>query len=220
MSVSRQKATLYYHEVLEAMPVPDCPACARAEAMLKKYFEVFIGDGINSVDFALKFREEYGFCNHHTYQFLSFRDTTAITFTHKDLLDFQLKDVRKNAPVDKRLTKCYVCEMALESEELTLGVFANFVDDAEMKEAYLKSDGFCIPHYRRLQETMKRVPEWVMEFQERKWTELSALAGKYLDFCNGSLGDRRPVLNEEEKVVWKKLTRYVQGYEGLPVRER
>ncbi len=218
MAISHQKATLYYHEILGSMDVRDCPACAHIEAMLKKYFEIFLPDGINSIDFALRFRESYGFCNHHTYQFLATRDTTAIAFTHKDLLDVQIKDVGRKTDADRKLPECSVCKMALETEELHLGVLAEFADDADMKSAFLKSEGYCVPHYRRLQETMRKVPGWIVEFQEKKWKELSELSGKYLDYCNGSLGDRRPVLTEEEKVVWKKLTRFVAGYEGLPVR--
>lgn len=221
MPVSREKATIYYHEILESMPVPDgCPVCARAEAHLKKYFEVFLPDGINSVDFALRFRESYGFCNHHAYQFASFRDTTALTFTHKDLLDRQIESIRGKSDALRKLGKCSVCEMTLDDEELALAVFALFAEDTEMKAAYLKSGGFCVPHYRRLQELARKLPAYVADFQEQKWKELSALAGKYLDYCNGSLGDRRPVLNDEEKVVWKKLVRFTMGYEGMPAGER
>lgn len=207
-----------YFAVRDACQTQECPICWLVNKHIENYFDTLLYENVNDSGFRNRFRTNYGFCNYHTYQFASYNDGLAIALTHRDLLSAALDGLQSQSqryleqPVP---TGCLVCELAAEEERRNLMVIVDFLPDAEFQTALLASAGLCLPHYRGLIKQMRVAPPaWLAEFQLRMYAELLQQLDRYLESCNFSLGDRRPILNREESLVWQRAVKMLLGYEG------
>ena len=54
-------------------------------------------------------------------------------------------------------------------------------NEEELKDFFTKGDGLCAPHYGRLLETSKYIPEWLIEFHNHKFTELFRRTDQFIE---------------------------------------
>ena len=208
---------LPYFKVLDSFNTKECPVCFLVKDRIDRYFDNLIYENINDVGFRKQFRENQGFCNYHSFKFLSYNDGLAISITHRDLLidiieKFNEKDVKSS--LRKRASKCIICGLIKEVETRYISVIIEYLNDDEFKSKLLSSEGLCIPHYKILLTEMKALPKWLTDFHIKRYNEILTKLDKYLDSCNFSLGDKRPLLTDDEKLIWRKLVKILFGFEG------
>jgi len=208
---------LLYFKVLDSFKTKQCPVCFLVKDRIDRYFDNLIYENINDVGFRKQFRENQGFCNYHSFKFLSCNDGLAISITHRDLLidiieKLNKKDVKSF--LRKRANKCIICELIKEAETMYISVIIKYLNDDKFKTKLLSSEGLCIPHYKKLLTKTKTLPQWFTDFHIKRYNEILTKLDKYLDSCNFSLGDKPPLLTDDEKLIWKKLVKTLFGFEG------
>ncbi len=205
---------LPYFKVLDSFKTDECPICFLAKESIEKYFETLLYENITDIDFNKRFRENNGFCNFHSYKFLSYNDSIAISITHKLLLKDRIKEL-ENIQVykNKKKSKCIICEYAKDTEKRYLSVIKDYLNDKEFKDFFQKSDGLCIPHYKDIISKNKHLPKWFFDFHIKKYEENLFIINQYLDHCNyPEIKKSSKHLNNKE--IWKKIVKILFGYNG------
>ena len=203
---------LPFFTLIDSLETKKCPICFLIKDSIEKYFQNLLYENITSVDFNKRFRESNGFCNIHSYKFLSYNKSVAISLTHKLLLKDKIKKIKNiHLNSNNKKKKCIICEYAKESEKRYLSIMKDFLEDKEFKDHFLKSDGLCIPHYKKF--IYKNIPRWFIEFHIKKYEENLFELNQYLDNCN--YADNKKILkHSNNKEIWKKVVEILFGYEG------
>jgi len=207
---------LPYFELVGSFNAKECPICFLIRDRIERYFDNLLYENINDSSFRKQFRENHGFCNYHSYKFLRYNDGLAISLTHRDLL-IDMKEELKAGKIrysSSKKKKCIICELAKKAEERYILLIKEYLDDEEFKSQFLLSEGLCVSHYEILLAKMKFPPQWLTDFHIKKYEEILAKIDRYIDSCNFSLGDKRPLLIDGEKLIWKKVIKILFGYEG------
>jgi len=212
-----EKHNLYY-DILESFQNPGCPACFHINKSTEKYFDDILYEGAADYGFIENFRKNKGFCNFHAYKLAAYKNGLAVVSLYRYLLldrleeysspNFHIKHHFKN--------KCQACDFTSNAENNYISTFCEFINETELSEPLVKSDGFCLPHFTKLSDILHgKLPNWLSEFQISRFQVLKHQLERYLDFQNYSLGDNRPDLSHEEQRVYQKVVRLVNGYEGM-----
>jgi len=208
---------LSYFAVLDAFNSKECPVCFLVKQQIEKYFDNLLYEDVNDIIFRREFRKNHGFCNYHSYKFLSYNDGLAISLTHRDLIVDVIEGLKSKSIkyLSKRGSdKCIVCDLAKEAEERYASVIIEYMDDEDFQSKLLSSEGLCVPHYKTLLTKMKSPPKWLTDFHLKRYKDILSRLDKYLDSCNFSLGEKCPVLTNNEKLIWQKTVKMLFGFEG------
>jgi len=209
-----------YFEVMDSLEVNECPICYLISDRIEKYFDTLLYEQITDFGFRKEFSKNQGFCKFHSYKFLSYNDGLAVSLTHRDLIEnaineFSTKKIklfRKLFKIENKKT-CMVCKYQNKIEKHYISVLNDYLDDLELKNKFLSSEGLCIFHYRILFKMNSNLPDWFRQFHINKYKELLRQIDKYIDSCNCTLGDKRPELNNNEKTIWKTAVKILFGKE-------
>ena len=170
------------------------------------------------IGFRIKFREQNGFCNFHSYKFLKYNDSLAVSLTHKDLLFQKIKQYKKKSykKTGKNKQKnCLICDKAKDAEQRYISEMIEYLNDSEFKNKFIGSEGLCIPHFEFLLQRNKKIPDWFIRYNKLKYKKLLDDINKYTEACNASLGDIRPALSKDEANSWRKIIGILSGFEGM-----
>jgi len=209
---------LGYYEVLDSFKAKECPLCSFVKTRIEKYYDNLLYENVNNIGFRERFYKNKGFCNHHTYKLLSYHDGLAVSLMHKDFLKDVIEESSKpkiRTLYKKTNNECIICEHAEETENIYIYELTNFFNDFKMKDKYLQSEGFCIPHYRAIINLKKELPDWLKEFQLARYKELLVQLYKYLESNNVTNNKKEIILTGEEKLIWNKIIKTLYGYEGI-----
>lgn len=213
----REKHIAFFR-LLDACGEPECPVCHLVRRRVEQYFDGLLYEKVNDPEIRKRFRAAGGFCNPHSFQFMSCHDGLAASILYRDLLATWLK--RPAAlPVPSRsglLPGCPACREKARAEDACLSLLVEFLEDEQLKTALLSSDGLCLPHLSGLAERLRghkqAIPDWLMEFQRSLTGSIVAALSTYLDSCNYSLGRERPQLSREQELAWKRAVRKSAGF--------
>ncbi len=208
---------LHYFKALEAFREKECPICFLVKKANLGYFDSLLSERVSEISFHENFVRDNGFCNLHSYQFLSYNQGLGVTRAHHYLLKSWLSELTNKKlkffkPSGK--VKCGACEFIREMENNYFALIKEYWKNKEFKTAILSSSGFCAIHYKKLLKFAGKIPDWLQKFQIQKYQELLAELKLYLDFCNFSLDQKRPALTREQELVWKKAVQMMAGQEG------
>jgi hypothetical protein len=177
------------------------------KSRVEKFFDVLLYENVNDVQLREKFRKNFGFCPQHSYKLLSYNDVLAVALLHKDLLEDVVKNLKsRKKKLYPETKKCIVCELIKEVEERYTKVVLEYINDAEFKEKFLSSEGFCVPHFKLCLENIKDRPVWFLDFHLEKYKYILSSLEKYIESCNFA-ENKKINLTEEEKFVWKKIVK-------------
>lgn len=202
-----------YFALVDALETSGCPICTQVETGLKKYLDTLLYEGINDVGFRRRLRKNRGFCSYHAHLFRACNDGLAVALTHRNLLADAIEAAasrRQNRP-RHAAEQCLLCELIAESETRHLAVLIDFIEDENLQNAFLGSDGLCLPHFKRLLEKCKNVPAWLREFQIRRYRELLVAIDTFIDACNASTPRTEASLSPKEKNAWKNVIDMLYG---------
>jgi hypothetical protein len=166
---TRDATEMWKAEVLARLKEPRCWVCADAVNEVHRDFFWFVNEQYYEIGMIDKMRLAYGFCPIHTRHFLQTgaRSVAVTVFSYltwyvvtrlnaaRDLL------VRGDSKQDSRQLcvqaaavlrppgVCPMCESVRKSEQTNLHVVIDTLALGEIRDAYQRSPGLCVPHLRQ-----------------------------------------------------------------------
>jgi hypothetical protein len=202
-----------YFRVFDALKAEGCPLCFLIKDGVEKYFDDLLYEKVNDMDFTSRFRETKGFCSEHSYKFLRYGDSLAVSKTHKLLLADALEGLKNSKPSKKNKNECIICDYIEEMDKRYLSVVKEYLNDREFKEGFLKSDGLCIPHYKKLVSKLKPIPEWLLDFHLAQYENKLKMLNAFLDNSETTMEKKNGIELDDD--IWKKVVEVLKGYEGM-----
>jgi hypothetical protein len=213
-----EKHNLYFR-IIESFKNKECPACAFLTDAIEKYYDDLVYEGVTDYGFIADFRKNKGFCNRHSHKLLSCKSSLATAslyaYVSRDVVDEQKKQEKPNHKNTGRKI-WQACSFIENIEDVYASSFASFIDDADLKTAFLATSGLCYPHYLSVQRFLHGGEfSWLYNFQVEKFEEAHIALKRYLYSQNFSLGDKRPELTYDEQLIYQRALRMFSGYDGM-----
>ncbi|MDR1863930.1 MAG: hypothetical protein LBQ67_08420 [Treponema sp.] len=217
-----------FFELQKAAEKPGCPLCRIAADRARRYIDNMLFEHVSDRGFRARYRAAGGFCGFHARGLEAFRDGLAVAILGRDILEDRIDAFRKLKPWRPK-SPCPVCEEQARIEEEYLGFLAGTgeagpqtaepaKEENEFRAVFTASDGLCAPHYARLLLTprgkARSVPLWLKDFQETKFRDLLARAGRFIELSAYGRQEEFASLPESDKLVWKELARSLRGPEA------
>jgi hypothetical protein len=205
-----------FFELEKAAGKEGCPLCRIVADRAERYIDNMLFEHVGDRGFRALHRKAGGFCAFHSRNLESFRDGLAVAILGRDILVDRLESFKKRKPW-KPAGRCPVCieQDNIEQEYLSFLVQVSDTnpdkDEAELKEIFVASAGLCAPHYERLQKTFKRIPLWLLDFQNQKYEELLCRVDAFIELSAYGRQDEFRKLNEKDQLVWKELAVSLRG---------
>ncbi len=188
---------------------PGCPLCTIVTERSSRYIDNMLFEHVSDRGFRARYREAGGFCARHAKSLDSYRDGLAVAILGVDVLTDALPAIRKGKRVSPK-GQCPACAETDRVEREFLGFIAG-AEDADFTRFFTASEGLCLPHYRLLLATVRRVPAWLADFQVAKFERLLARAGNFVEFSAWGRQADFERLSPADKVVWKELALALRG---------
>ena len=146
----------------------NCPFCEIYNKLEKNEIELITGASMMEPDIRIK-TNELGFCRAHFAKMFAVPQRLPLALTLQTHLDQLRKETKAGAllgdpaaKVIKRLEKleqdCYVCRRIERHFPRMLETACSlFESEREFREKFISQKYFCLPHYKLLLETAKRV---------------------------------------------------------------
>ena len=220
------KHTTYY-KMLEAFR-EGCPLCVLMRYSVAAFLENFLYECVNDPSVRKKLHTGLGFCPRHSWQLRKFGDGFGQAIIYADLLELaggrlggraNAKRSKRGAP-SKCVTdrsaggQCMVCKLEREAEERYLATFLDGSNEPELRDAYQKGPGLCVPHIvAALQRCNDDMPiEWIMRIESQKIKDLISELKEYLRkhdyrFSHEPFG--------RERGSWIRAIEKLKGKEGV-----
>jgi hypothetical protein len=207
------KKHILYYSIIEFLENGKCPVCGLIKKRREEYFEHVLFEQVNDIGFRKKLRATNGFCNYHTYKFLSYHDSLGTALIYQDLYLTDIKNL-EHGKIVKTPERCVVCDIEKDAEKTALDLIYEFLNDNEFKDKLLHSKGLCLPHYKKMLLSYN-VPQWFKDFHMSRFKKITEVLHKFIDSENVSLGTERPKLSKEDELIWKEAVEFFAGIEGL-----
>jgi len=186
-----------------------CPLCTIVADRAKRYIDNMLFEHVSDRGFRAKYRAAGGFCAEHAKSLDSYRDGLAVAILGEDILADALPSIKKRK-TQKYAGCCPACEETDRIEKEFLGFIAE-VDDPSFISFFSASDLLCVPHYRKMIQTVKRIPSWLERSQVDKFDSLLARARTYIECSAWGRQDDFARLSDADKIVWKELALVLRG---------
>lgn len=213
-----QKSSVY-HELIETMRQPGCPICQLIDRAVRQYVDVFFYENITNVERRAEIREARGYCSVHGALLAGHSRMLGVAIIQHDVINDVLREInktlaatepgknskpRKPAPLDdlaaaplrntlsgamKPKRDCPLCEYERDRERNLLRTLINEVHAPEMRAAFEKSSGLCLPHANaalQLRGVSADGLRLVMQIERDILQRLKAELDEYLVKSNGS----------------------------------
>ena len=188
---------------------PGCPLCTIVADRSARYIDNMLFEHVSDRGFRAQYREAGGFCPTHAKNLDSYRDGLAVAILGVDILTDALPALRKR----KATKPAGACPACAETERVNrefLGFLAGTTDE-DFTRFFTASAGLCLPHYRKLLSIVKKVPDWLVRFQEEKFDLLLKRASAFVEFSAWGRQKDFNGLSDADKVVWKELALALRG---------
>jgi hypothetical protein len=132
----------------------------------------------------------------------------------RDILEERIESFKKRKPWRPK-EKCPICVERDRIEYEYLGFLAGSdgesADEKELRELITSSEGLCAPHYGKLQEFFKRLPRWLSDFHEEKFSRLFERVNTFIELSAYGRQAEFRKLPEKDQLVWKELAINLRG---------
>ncbi|GAB1482026.1 hypothetical protein MASR2M78_08410 [Treponema sp.] len=206
MSVDRH---INFFELQKVCALEGCPLCRLVSDRAERYMDNLLFEHVADRGFRAVHRSAGGFCAYHARNLASFRDGLAVAILGRDILEDRINSFKKGKAW-KPKDPCPVCIEKSRIEKEYLGFIAGAEgsgdDERELRFLFEKSSGLCAPHYEKLLRTVKKVPRWLKDFQERRFDDLMARTLHFIELSAYGRQAEFAELSEADQLVWKELT--------------
>jgi hypothetical protein len=203
-----------FFELEKASEKPGCPLCGIIADRAERYLDNMLFEHVSDRKFRAAHRLAGGFCAGHSRNLESFRDGLAVAILGRDILEERLDSFKSRKPW-RRKERCPVCaerdRIEIEYLGFLAGAGGESAEERELRRVFTRSEGLCAPHYGRLLSSWKRIPPWIIEFHDRKFTGLKERIDRFIELSAYGRQEEFRVLQERDKVVWKELALALRG---------
>lgn len=207
-----------YIQLQKACAKPGCPICGLVSERSARYMDNLLFEHVSDRGFRAAYRQAGGFCADHSRELASYRDGLAVAILGRDILEDRIESFRARKPWRPK-ARCLVCveRERIEREYLT---FLAELDEAStekdpdaqgLRAAFEASEGLCAPHYAFLQATVKRIPAWLRDFQEKRFADLLRRTSTFIELSAYGRQAEFARLSPEDQIVWKELALALRG---------
>ena len=200
-----------YFALQKACQKDGCPLCTIIDERIDRYIDGMLFENISDRTFRAEYRAAGGFCNSHAQALLNYRDGLAVAILGRDILQDYLFDFKKKK-IRKRKEICPACSERIRMEQEFLTFIAEAKDNDKiddetepLKDFFTKSSGLCVLHYAQLIKLVKKVPNWLKNFQEEKFEKLEKRTARFIDCSAWGRQKDFEALSEKDKLVWKEI---------------
>jgi len=149
-----------YHDLIEACQQSGCPVCRVEARILERYINNLFYESVNDIKTREQLRASLGFCREHARLAMDKRLGNALGFAiiYQDVITNILREFEKDAGIAKALTPregCMVCQQQEKTSQLVVSAFVEGLTESQMKEALQTSDGLCMPHLKKVVESIR-----------------------------------------------------------------
>jgi hypothetical protein len=168
MHPSRTSETQGNHDLFDAFREPGCPVCMLALRAVSQYMNSTNYDALGDPAIRQQFEASLGFCTAHAHQWLEEAFVLGTAQMFRDVIRSLHRDLRSQAsrgrgfgrrmssmlggtgesPVRDPSRPCPACEIVAETETRLTRTLVKGLGDEPFRNAYVTSDGLCIPHLR------------------------------------------------------------------------
>ena len=175
-----------YHELLDALAAPGCPACRRAEESSEQAIETLLYEGVNDPGNRREMADAGGFCWHHAWRLAGRRDVLGTALLHRDLVATFARAARAARPPSRGKARniartCPLCVIRADTARRVLEELVAQLGDEALIRAFKDSDGLCRSHFEDAIELgggMTALPELQTACLERLTAQLDELVAK------------------------------------------
>ena len=177
-----------YFSVLEALTkAPECALCMLETESLQRYFETLLYEMVNDPKVRRDLAHSRGYCYRHAHMLLDCHGGFATAILYQDqvaafieyLTSLSSMGLRR-APIKiarewNAHAGCPGCRVQMESRERSVSVFLEAVTEPDMRAAFERSAGFCVPHFFIVIGSAKApdVRAYVTQVHREKYAELA-----------------------------------------------
>lgn len=165
------KETIYTIPINEAFEEgSECPLCVIEKRLEKEAIEYALGPAMMEPDHREESNKK-GYCNKHYSMLFEAENKLPLALVLDTHLDSMIKHVsamkapekkglfkktESDTPISSAVSSCMVCEKIDRTMERYIGVLCDMYDtDAEFRQRFSESKGFCLPHFERLYRCAK-----------------------------------------------------------------
>lgn len=171
----KQKSSAH-HELIEAMGHQGCPVCRMVDRAVRQYVDVFFYENITNVERRAEVRAARGYCSVHGALLGGHSRMLGTAIIQHDVINDVLRELnrslpktdpaparpsRKPAALDdlaaaplrnamlsavKPRHMCPLCAYEHDTERNLLRTLVNDIHEPEMRAAFERSSGLCLPH--------------------------------------------------------------------------
>ncbi len=153
------KSNLHF-DLLDALAQPYCPVCRMIDRDVRQYIDGFFYESLTVVERRAEIRAARGFCSVHGSILAGHSRTLGTAIIHQDVINDVLRGIPEpgakrgllqsvRIAVEKALRPqrgCVLCDHERHQERIVLETLINRFDDPQLREAFERSDGLCLPH--------------------------------------------------------------------------
>lgn len=235
-----QKFIAYFH-LVEACAEPGCPVCRCVVDAARRELEALIWEQVNDPETRRDLQASWGFCNWHTWTLEEIPNARfGAAIIHEDLLRLavhRVRSLRQDGAVTTRFRSwigrlsrpgrgpaildlyrrrppCRVCKETEATERHLLETILSFVGDPQLRRAYERSDGLCVPHALRTAEIGRSgaAADEVLSLTLPKWGALRQSLDRFLS--KHDYRTQEPV-TDEEATACRRAFATLAGAPGL-----
>ena len=183
-----------YYDLLEAFAQPGCAVCRLLEKDVDRFLDNLLYEYPTDPTTQNNFRASRGLCHEHSWQLTRYNSALAVAVLYNAALDEVLDISGKTAPDKGKRGKpsaladaleptkpCPACVVRSDSEKRYLKVIGEYIAEERLREAFRKSDGLCLPHFREsLRVSTPDCARTLTEIQRDIWTALKREVEEFL----------------------------------------
>jgi hypothetical protein len=169
---SERSKWISYHKLCEALNAPGCAICRLIVEISQRMLSSLFHECVNDPSTRAWLQASSGFCNLHAWMAARMRDTeSGLGIIYETILDVAIKRFglcqralsargSKGGAIGKLLRRnkckvpqllvgegqCQICSHAAEFEEFYLHELITWFDDEQLRAAFDRSFGLCLPH--------------------------------------------------------------------------
>jgi len=238
MTSSNNPTPSSLHDLLEACNQTGCPVCRIGAQTVRRQLKALFYEYVNDIEMRDTLVKSLGFCGEHVRLLLSYKiaDTLGASIIYEHLVKVVLREFPKQTSsmqpkelsrklnslvsASEGLGECLACKRRDEAVNYTLRQISSALDNATLREALEKSDGFCFPHLSRLFLEIQK-PADVEYLLTLTKTKLETRQFEMAEVIRKN--DHRfhaEKITEDEALAWKKAMVMLSGVSINPTGDK
>ncbi len=230
---------LSYYDLVVLFPEPGCAICNLLLRDADRYLDGLLYEFALDPYIQDAFRARRGLCNEHSQQITTyFGGSLGVAILYSATLDEVLHIIRQTPPEEpprsflarlwnkgnrssaqladrlEPVGPCVVCRHLADAERRYVHTMSRYLTDRRLREAYERSDGLCLPHFRQVLRAIQQPEErnLLIAIQQGIWAALKADLDEFIA-KNDYQRAAEPMGREKDS--WKRATARMAGERGV-----